>query len=473
LSLKLNVPSKLAPFVTKRKRYKVAFGGRGGAKSMTIAGMLVHKAQVESALVGCLREFQNSLDDSVYALMVSEINRMRVPGYKIRNNKIDNESGGGMRFRGLARSVEAIKSLFGFKYFWLEEGQFISDESLKILTPTLREEGSELWISANALNSADPFSQRFIIPYQKEITKNGFYEDDLHYIVKINYNDNPWFPEVLEAERKHDKEHMSRAMYDHIWEGAFNDSVEDSIIQTEWFDAAVDAHKKLGFKPKGVKVVSHDPSDMGTDNKGLVYRHGSIILEATERQFGDVNEGADWAVSYAIENQADMFVWDTDGMGVSLKRQVEQALEGKKITMKMFSGAKKPEFPTKIYKPLNEHKKQKKNREVFKNRRAQYYWYLRDRFYRTFLAVEKGEYHDPAKLISISSSINDLALLRSEVCRIPRKYNAQGMIQIMNKKEMLKLKIQSPNIADSLMMSLVKPRSAGFTNPLQFATMVD
>ena len=241
----LQIPRKLQPFLTTRKRYKVAYGGRGAAKSMSIAGALSHKAQVERALIGCIREFQNSLEDSVYALMKAEINRLKIRGFKVLTNKIDHKDGGGMRFRGLSRSIEAVKSMFGFKYFWLEEGQFISDDSLKILTPTLREAGSELWISANPLSSADPFSQRFILPFQRELDLNGFYEDDMHYIVKVNYCDNPWFPDVLEAERQRDYKTLPRALYDHIWKGAFNDSVEDSIIKAEWFDAAVDAHKKL------------------------------------------------------------------------------------------------------------------------------------------------------------------------------------------------------------------------------------
>ncbi len=204
-TLNLQIPKKLKPFVTTNKRYKIAYGGRGAAKSMSIAGMLAQRAQIMGDMIGCLREFQNSLDESVYALIVSEIGRIGIPGYKIQHNKINNISGGGMRFRGLARSIESVKSMFGFKIFWLEEGQFISAESLKILTPTLREEGSELWISANPLSSADPFSQRFIKPFEKELDKYGVYEDDMHYIVKINYSDNPWFPEVLEQERQHDE----------------------------------------------------------------------------------------------------------------------------------------------------------------------------------------------------------------------------------------------------------------------------
>ena len=460
LDLSLKIPEKLEPFLTKKKRYKVAFGGRGAAKSMSITDILLMKAQTERAKIGCIREYQNSLEDSVYSLLKSEIKRLKIPGFTPIKSQIKHKKGGAFRFRGLARSIEAIKSMFGFKYFWLEEGQFISDDSLKILTPTLREEDSELWISANPLSSADPFSQRFIVPYQKELDKNGFYEDDLHYIVKINWRDNPWFPDALEQERQHDFINLPRALYDHIWEGAFNDSVEDSIILAEWFDAAIDAHDKLGFDPTGVIIASHDPSDLGTDDKGFVLRQGPVILEAEARSFGDVNEGMDWALGKAIDAQADCFVWDCDGLGLSLKRQVHNALKNKKfIDYYLFHGSASPENPLKVYDEVKTSTgtKQRTNQDVFYNLRAQKYWDLRNRFFKTYLAVEKGKYSNPDELISISSTIEDMKILRSEICRIPRKFNASGKIQIMGKKEMKKMKIQSPNVSDSVMMSGITP----------------
>ena len=472
----MKLPEKLQPFLTKKKRYKVAYGGRGAAKSMSFADMLSFKVQTEGALVGCLREYQNSIADSVYALLKAEILRLGIPGYKIFKSAIDHRNKGGFRFKGLARSIDAVKSTYGFKYFWLEEGQFISQENLKTLTPTLREDDSELWISANALNSSDPFSERFINPYIKQLEKYGFYEDDLHLIVKINYNDNPWFPTALEAERQNDYQTLSRALYDHIWLGAFNDSVDDSIIFTEWFDSAIDAHKKLGFNAEGAIIASHDPSDMGTDDKGLVIRHGSVIKEAVSRSFGDVNEGCAWALDTAIDYGADLFVWDGDGIGLGLRGQIASALKGKRIIFKSFHGNNTPEFPAKAYEPVkipnSKNKKQRTNKDLFFNLRAQKYWDLRDRFYKTYLAVEKKQYINPEELISISSNVQDIQVLRSEICRIPRKYNSHGKIQIMDKQGMKRLKILSPNVADSLMMSGITPDLAVDTDDkaLNFST---
>lgn len=459
MGLTFQIPLKLRPFFEEHRRFKVAYGGRGGGKSETFAAGLAMKAQTERALVGCFREFQNSIEDSVYSLIKSTINKYDIPGFNIQKSQIDHEDGGGMRFKGLARSVEGIKSMYGMKYFWLEEGQFISAESLKLLTPTLREKNSECWISANPMSSADPFSQRFIVPFQKDLDAYGIYMDDLHLIIKINYDDNPWFPKELESERMHDYTHLPRALYDHIWLGCYNDHIEHSIIKSEWFDAAVDSHKKLGFEPRGAIIVAHDPSDLGTDDKSMVVRKGSVITDARLKHFGDVNNGCDWACDHANRLQADVFTWDADGMGLSLKRQVNEAFRGKKISVQPFRGSAGPHDRGKIYNPIkHDVATNKQNKDVFKNARAQHYWYMRDRFYNTYQAVEEGKYVDPESMISISSDIDILPLLRSEVCRIPRKPVGSGMIQIMTKAEMKRLKIQSPNLADAMMMTMITPK---------------
>jgi len=460
--LKLQVPRKLRPFVETKKRYKVAYGGRGGAKSMTFADMLSMKVQTENALVGCLREFQNSLDDSVFSLLKTEISRLEIPGFKNYNNKIDYKmgSGGGFRFRGIARSIDAIKSMFGFNYFWLEEGQFISDKSLKILTPTLREEESELWISGNPMSRMDPFSQRFIVPYIDELNTNGFYEDNLHYIVKINWRDNPWFPDTLEQERLHDYETLPRALYDHIWEGDFNDSIEHALIKAEWFDACIDAHEKLGFSPIGIRVSSHDPSDEGVDPKAYAFRHGSVVLEACTKETGDVNEGGDWAVGKAITDDADLFIWDCDGLGIGLNRQINDSFEGKSTLLAQYKGSETVDFPDKVYEPADKVSihKPKTNKEIFKNCRAQYYYELRNRIYRTYQAVIHKVYQDPDTLISFSSNIAELTQLRSELCKLPIKPNTNGLLELYTKDIMKsKFKLPSPNLGDSVKMLFKTP----------------
>ena len=255
---KIQISEVFEPLLTIRKRFKILVGGRGSGKSLTIAdALLMHVSN--GAKVGCFREYQNSLAESSYAVFKSEIDRLQLSGFTFTKTEIRHESGGRITFHGLARSLDAIKSMQGYNFFWTEEAQFLSEESIRILTPTIREEGSELWMSANPMASNDAFSTKFITPFQIELNKKGYFEDDMHVVIFANYDTNPWFPEVLRQEMEHDKSIMSTAMWDHVWRGAFLDDIEDAIISAEWFDACIDAHLKIPFQINGAEFVSHDP----------------------------------------------------------------------------------------------------------------------------------------------------------------------------------------------------------------------
>ena len=453
----MQIPERLLPFAQKPKRFKIAIGGRGSGKSMSFADICLMDAMTKGIKTACFREFQVSIDDSVHALLSAEIERLKLPGFEIHNNQILYDDEPVFRFRGLARNPEGVKSMHGFQRFWVEEGQTISFNSLKALTPTLREEGSEIWISANPRSSVDAFSQRFLKPYEKQLRRDKYYEDDLHLIIWLNYDDNPLFPAVLEDERQHDQQTMSSALYRHIWEGEYYDEVQDTIIPVEWFDAAIDAHKKLGFEPTGAVIASHDPSDEGGDSKGYAVRKGSVVLDVCEKITGDSNEGMDWALDRCRRDGADWFVWDCDGLGISLKRQVDQELGGTKIERFMFRGSETPDDPNSPYSG----KDSKTNKDTFVNKRAQYWWKLRERFEATYRAVEKSQYIDPDELISLSPDIDNLDQLRSEVCRIPQKRSNNGKIQIMSKIDMAKkpYELPSPNMGDALMMSMFSPKA--------------
>ena len=457
--MKITVPEKLKPLMTTKKRYKILCGGRGSGKSQTVGDIGCFEVAQYGYKIGCMREFQSSIKDSSHSLLKDEIERIGIPGYRVTRDEINHESGGLFTFKGLHRSIDSIKSMHGFDRFHIEEAQFLSEESIRILKPTLRKENSEYWMMLNPGSSDDPVSKEFLVPYWDELTRNGFYEDDLHLIIKVNYCDNPFFPEVLEAERANDEKILDRALYEHIWLGEFNDSVENSLIKSEWFNACVDAHKKLGFKPMGARIASHDPSDTGPDVKGYAMRHGSVVLDVRELATGDINEGGDWALGIATDHNLDWFTWDCDGMGVGLNRQVEQQFNGKHTKISQFKGSEGVDFPDAIYEPSTGIINQKKNKEALKNKRAQYYFELRNRIYRTYEVVNKRAHHDPDKLISFSSDIESLSQLKSELCRMPIKPNSNGLLELYTKEEMKsKFKFRSPNLADSVMMLMRMPK---------------
>jgi len=458
----VTVPEKLERFVTTKKRFKVGFGGRSGAKSNTFGDILAGHAKDYGDKTVCLRELQNSIEDSVHALLSSEIKRLAFEDFEITNNAIRLKGEDVFKFKGLARNPDAVKSMFGFKRSWAEEAQTLSQESITMLTPTIREKDSELWFSLNPGSSEDAVSQRFLVPFYADLLRDGYYEDELHLIVWINYNDNPWHSYELEQERLFDERVLSKSAYDHKWLGYYNDTVENALIEAEWFDACIDAHKILGFEGKGAKYAAHDPSDTGPDSKGYAARHGSVVYSVDENKTGTINDGGDWATGLAIQQNVDHYSWDCDGMGVGLSRQTAEAFDGKPIKAHMFKGSESPDNPSQVYEGgynsgIDGHKL---NKDVFRNKRAQNYQRLRDRCYKTFRAVVHKEYHNPEDLISFCSDIPLLNKLRAELCRMPIKPNANGLIELYT-KEVLKRKfnVASPNLGDSVMMLMAVPKA--------------
>lgn len=464
----LKINKRLEPLFFTDKQIIVLFGGRGSGKSIGVGDFLTFKMATEGADVYCLREFQDSIHDSVHRVFVDSVEkRLRLDGWAIQRDKVIAPNGACTTYKGANRNPDSMQSAQGYKYSWFEEAHRASQDSIDKLLPTiLRNPGAKCIFTANPQSSADPFSQRFIIPYQDDLDRTGYYEDELHLIIKVNWRDNPWWNQEQENLRKWDYEHLTRAKYDWIWEGMFNDSVENSLIQPEWFDAAIDACEKLGIKPTGARVTSFDPADEGEDSKAYASRYGIHYDDIGEIEATDGNEACDIACDLAVKNQTDLFVYDGDGMGALLRRQVSQAFEGKKIDARMYKGSNAVDSPDSLFDGG------KKNRDMFYNKRAQFYVRLAERFRKTYMAVEKGQYQNPDELISISSSVPLLQKLRAEVCGIPKIPNGTGKIQLMSKKDMKsKLKRNSPGMADCLAMGEEIPESKERAKPLVFESL--
>jgi len=453
----LKINHKIWVAINKPQPVIVIIGGRGSGKSIGVGDVLTFEMDTKAYDIYCLREFQDSLSDSVHKVFKGSINdRMKLEGWDIQQNTVIAPNGASTTYKGANRNPDSVQSAQGYLRSWFEEAHRASQESIDKLLPTIiRNPGAKCIFTANPQSSGDPFSQRFIVPYQAELDKHGVYEDSLHYIVMINWRDNPWWNEEQEALRQWDYDNIDRAKYDWMWEGKFLDTVDNSIIKPEWFDACIDAHLNPDWKITGKKVVSHDPSDTGNDNKGLCYRHGSLVLDIQEKELGDISDGCDWATGYAINVGADEFIWDGDGMGIGLRRQISDNFTGKKIVQSIFKGSEGATNPDSMYDPIeNSSAPSRTNKQTFKNKRSQMYTRLADRMYKTYRNIAHNEYNDVDDMISLSSNIEGMQALRSEVCRIPKKDNGNGLIQIMSKIDMAKLKIESPNMADSLMMSM-------------------
>lgn len=501
----------LHPIFTKPKRIKIIVGGRGSTKSTGVADYVAANVS-RGQLWCCARENQNSIEESVHRTILDEINRLGIEGFDDTKTSITHESSGGRTFyRGLARNITSLKStLSGVDGLWIEEGEDISDNTLRVLTASVRlnAKDTEKLLDGRKLESIEQLNElldesdmkmpeiiitmnrgartgavakKWLSRAETELSRCGYYEDDTIMVVQMNYTDMPqsWFiASGLEQERLDDKDKLSQAAYDHKWLGEYMDEVKDSIIKPEWFDAAVDAHKieklKGVFKPHGAVIVAHDPFDGGGDAAGLAVRHGSIIKAVKCKTEGEIDVCCDWATAQARYYNADWFVWDGDGMGTGLKRQVSDAFAGTQTKYHMFKGSlsgKGQDNAEDIYQAVSDDKDSapKTYAETFKNNRSQYYISLADRFYNVYRCVVRGEYVDPDDMISIDSDgVEDMLGLRSQMCRIPRKKNPNGLLQLMSKQDMKSEGIDSPNESDSVMMTLFIPPIAEEWGELQY-----
>lgn len=462
------------PAIEIPKRIKIFVGGRGSTKSTFVADMMLLE-MAKGNLVGCGREYQNSIDESVHRLMYEEYERLAIPGFDHDKQHIYHSSGGRNFYRGLqGHSIDSIKSMLtGVKKFWIEEGGALSDQSLTTLTKSIRlsaaevervnrgehVEMPEIWITMNRGSSKDPIAQRMLKRAEPDLLKHGIYEDDLLLVIQANYTDIPrsWFlASGLEEERANDERNLSAPEYDHQWGGHYSDTVKNAIIKPEWFDACIDAHKKLGFKATGADIVAHDASDSG-DPRALAHRKGSVFLTVAQNDEDDINEGLDWACLHAGKVSADLFIWDGDGVGLGLKRDVKNHFTGTHTTWHMFNGGATCYNPDAICEMTegesHSGKKIRTNRDAFFNAIAQAYWLLAQRMEKTYRAVIKDEYIDPDELVSFNSDgIEHIDLLRAELCGVPRKPNSNGKFQLVPKKDR---DDDSPNMGDCCAMSMI------------------
>ena len=222
------------------KRYKVYYGGRGGAKSWGFADALLILGTQRPMRILCARELQKSIADSVHKLLSDQIDALGLHEfYEIQKTTILGINGTEFLFNGLKHNAREIKSTEGIDICWVEEAENVSDASWELLIPTVRKEGSEIWVSFNTKQPTDATYKRFI-----------FDADDDFLIKKVSFRDNPFFPDVLEKERLRLKAKDPKA-YEHVWEGEF-DTRYSGTVYARWI---ADLMEKKRIRPD----VLHDP----------------------------------------------------------------------------------------------------------------------------------------------------------------------------------------------------------------------
>ncbi|MGQ7905520.1 PBSX family phage terminase large subunit [Burkholderia sp. BC1] len=205
-----SITEDFLPLLDKKYRFVSMRGGRGSGKSVTVAKILILLAYHKPLKILCFREVQNSIKDSVYQSLQDLIQELGLSyAFSSTLNEIRCNNGSVFIFKGLSdQTVESIKSFQGIDLCWGEEAAGLTERSLKILIPTIRAEGSRFYFTWNPRLDTDAVYQRYVLNTREDVKD-----------VAVNWNHNPWFPTVLDVERRADKARLPEDEYKNTWEG--------------------------------------------------------------------------------------------------------------------------------------------------------------------------------------------------------------------------------------------------------------
>ena len=297
MDLEVDIPEKLM-FLFDKARYKVAYGGRGSAKSWSFARALLAIGASDKKRILCAREIQKSIKQSVRTLLEDQIQDMGLGArYQVLETEIRGVNGTEITFAGLSNlTIDSIKSYEGYNIVWVEEGQTVTKRSWDILIPTIRKPESEIWVTFNPRLDTDDTYVRFVEnPPPNSIVR------------KVNHDDNPRFPPVLEQERLHCKE-TDPDNYPNIWGGECLPAVEGAIYAKE-IAAAINEQRitRLPYDP-ALKV--HTIWDLGWNDKMSIIMAQRVRSEVRVIDYlEDSHKTLDW---YIAELKERRYNWGYD-----------------------------------------------------------------------------------------------------------------------------------------------------------------
>src|SRR3990167_1912735 len=313
-------------------RYKVFYGGRGAAKSWSVARALIIRGIQQPTRVLCARELQNSIKESVHKLLADQIRALDLTGYyDIQRDVIKGEGGTEFAFIGLKHNVAELKSFEGVDVCWVEEAQVVSRGSWETLIPTIRRPGSEIWITFNPDIEEDETYQRFVIQPPEDAV-----------VVKMNWNDNPWFPEVLKKEREELRVRDPDA-YLNIWEGHCRHALQGAVYADEIRKATEEGRVcRVPYEP--LKPV-HTAWDLGRHDATAIWFVQMVgpdykIIRFYEDRQKDINH-------YLTEMQKFVYVYgvnylphDAKAKHPSTQRTVEEMIRASGLRVRVLPRTK-------------------------------------------------------------------------------------------------------------------------------------
>lgn len=428
---------------------KILKGGRSSSKTWDAAGISIALAQMCTLKFLCMRQFQNRIQESVYAILVIQIKRFNLEDeFEILKTVIRHKiTGSEFHFYGIHRNIAEIKGFEGADIGWIEEGEGLTKEQWEIIEPTFRKEGSEIWILYN------PRFQTDFIETFKHDPENGTI------VSHINYDQNPFLSNKMARTIQKMKE-QDYDNYLHIYKGVPKNDDDEVIIKRIWIEASIDAAKKLGIKIEGTNTIGFDIADDGVDKCATVSRHGIECTNIKEwkAKEDELLESSQKAYYQAIEENCNYIVYDGIGVGAGAGSHFKSfnKEQNKSIKYASFEAGGGVEDPENFINDAN----QTKNKDFYENIKAQKWWDIAERFKETYNAVVKGYDYDPDNIISISSKCDKIKDLIAELSIPHQDRMKSGKVKVESKDDLKKRKVPSTNIADAFIMAYgnIKPR---------------
>lgn len=438
----------LRAFWRTRKPYKLLKGGRFSSKTHDAAGMAAFLARNYTIRFLCIRQFQNRITDSVYTVIKEKIEQAGWQNeFDIGVSSIKHKTTGSeFLFYGIARNLNDIKGTEGVDICWIEEGEGLTKSQWEIIDPTIRKEGSEIWLLWNPNLITD-----FV---QVELPK---LLGDRCIIRHVNYDENPF----LSTSAREKAEALREVDYDdyaHIFLGVPRTNDDTSVIKGAWVQSAVDAHLIIPGMMDGRSTLGFDIADDGDDKCATVLRQGSVAIAADEWAGQEDEILKSCARAYRSAQQADAhIIYDSIGVGASAGakfKELNASHPDNRVTYDGFSAGGAVQRPEAIYKDTKI-----KNKDFFSNIKSQVWWEVADRFlltHQVVQAIRKGQPVPKYKvddLISIDSGIKHLEQLKMELSIPLRDFDANARVKVESKKDLRKREVPSPNIADAFIMA--------------------
>jgi phage terminase large subunit len=451
----------LRDFWETESRYKVLYGGRASSKSHDAAGYAVFLAANYTVKILCARQFQNRIDESVYTLLKDKIaaspyrNDFEILKTSIRH-KI---TGSVFLFYGIARNLQEIKSTEGVDILWLEEANYLNEEQWKVIEPTIRRDDSQVWFIFNPDEYTDFVYQNFVVnPPSDTITR------------EINWQDNPYLSKtMLKVIYEYYKREPDSAR--NVYGGEPKMGADKSIIPLKYIIAAVDAHLHAQWggkwKESGLRRVGFDVADDGADKNALVDVWGNIVRHAEEWEGleDEILKSSMRVWNYARDANAGV-VWDSIGVGAFAGSKFKELNEENKrnVLYEPFNAGGQVDEPKGVYMRFPH--VDITNGEHFANIKAQKWDEVAVRFRKTYEAIVLGVKHPFDELISLNSKTLGAKMLKKiqlELAAPHKDHDRMGKFKVESKDDLRERGIKSPNVADALIMALIRPKRSAAT----------